>query len=153
MRLAPFLAEATVEEDLNARDTASVLEELSGLLFRAGYVPEGTELVRILQNREDLGSTGLGEGVAIPHVFLKNVDSPRIAVGRSKEGVDFGAIDGRPVHIFFLLVTPEAAKGEHLKALGRISRLLRNEGFRNAIMRAANGKEILRIIVEEDERE
>jgi PTS system nitrogen regulatory IIA component len=153
MRLGPLLAVETIEDSLAADSGEAVLAELAALLFRAGHVPEGTELVRILQNREELGSTGLGDGVAIPHVYLKNISSPRIAVGRSREGIEFNAIDGRPVQLFFLLVTPETAKGDHLKALGRISRLLRREEFRESLMNAKGPEEILRITVEEDEQE
>jgi PTS system nitrogen regulatory IIA component len=91
--------------------------------------------------------------VAIPHVYLKNLSAPRVAVGRSVEGVDFSAIDGRPVHIFFLLVTPDISKGGHLKALARISRLLRKPDFRSTLMKAAGREEMQRIIVEEDEKE
>ncbi len=109
--------------------------------------------MQILKNREELGSTGLGDGVAIPHVYLQNISTPQAAVGRSVEGVDFNAIDGRPVHIFFLLVTPETSKGDHLKALARISRLLRKPDFRSSLMKASGREEMQRIIVEEDEKE
>lgn len=153
MRLAEFLSPETIEDNLKARRGGEVLSELAGLLFRGGQVPEETDLVQILKNREELGSTGLGDGVAIPHVYLQNISTPQAAVGRSVEGVDFNAIDGRPVHIFFLLVTPETSKGDHLKALARISRLLRKPDFRSSLMKASGREEMQRIIVEEDEKE
>jgi PTS system nitrogen regulatory IIA component len=153
MKLSDFLSPETIESSLQARNGAEALAELAGLLFRAGHVPEDTDLVQILKNREELGSTGLGDGVAIPHVYLKSLSAPRVAVGRSVEGVDFNAIDGRPVHIFFLLVTPDISKGDHLKMLARISRLLRKPDLRRSLMGAAGSEEMQRIILEEDEEE
>jgi PTS system nitrogen regulatory IIA component len=153
MRLAPFLPVECVEANLESVDGKGVLTELSALLVRARCVPEGTDLVTILMNREELGSTGLGGGIAIPHVRLKNVSSLRVAVGRSVPGVEFNAADGLPVHFFFLVVSSESAAADHLKALAQISRLLKKSHVRKALLGAGGREEILEVIVAEDEEE
>ena len=153
MKLAPFLPVACVEENLESVDGRGVLAELAALLIKARCVPEGTDLVTILMNREELRSTGIGEGVAIPHVRLKNISSLRVAVGRSVRGVDFNAADGRPVHFFFLVVSSESAAADHLKALAQISRLLKKSHVRKALFEAGGREEMLEVIVAEDEEE
>ena len=153
MKLARYLSVDTVEARLESADRRGILEELAALVRRTGGVPPDTDLVTILENREDLGSTGIGDGVAIPHVRLKNLREPRMAVGRSVEGVDFHAIDGQRVHIFFLLLAPENSTGEHLKALARISRLIKKSPFREALLKARSSEEMLKAIVTEDEQE
>jgi PTS system nitrogen regulatory IIA component len=153
MKLAPFLPAECVEANLKSVDGRGVLAELSELLIKARCVPEDTDLVTILMNREELGSTGLGEGVAIPHVRLKNISSLRVAVGRSVEGVDFNAADGRPVHFFFLVVSSESAAVDHLKVLAQISRFLKKTHTRKALLEAGGREEILEAIVAEDEEE
>jgi PTS system nitrogen regulatory IIA component len=153
MTLSSYLSPEAVEPSLQARDRRGVLAELAALLQKNGSVPAGTDLVTILENREELGSTGIGGGAAIPHVRLKNLARIHVAVGRSPAGIDFSAIDGEPVRLFFLLVAPENATGDHLKALARISRLLRQEGVRKALMEAPDGAGMLDIIVTEDEKE
>jgi PTS system nitrogen regulatory IIA component len=153
MKLAPFLPVECVEASLESVDGRGVLTELSALLTKARCVPESTDLVTILMNREELGSTGIGEGVAIPHVRLKNISSLRIAVGRSVRGVDFNAADGRPVHFFFLVVSSESAAVDHLKVLAQISRFLKKSHIRKALLEAGGREEMLEVIVAEDEEE
>lgn len=153
MNLSAYLSLGAIEPSLRSRNRREVLAELAALLQQSGAVAAGTDLVTILENREELGSTGIGNGIAIPHVRLKNLESMKIAVGRSSEGVEFNAMDDEPVHLFFLLVAPDHATGDHLKALAKISRLLRREGVRRALVEAADGSEMLKIIVAEDEKE
>lgn len=152
MKLAPFLSLDTIDDNLQAGEGEEVLSSLSSLLIRTGHVPQGTDLVTILRNREELGSTGIGKGVAIPHVRLKNLAALRIAVGRSVEGVDFNAVDGQRVHFFFLIVAPESSRGDHLKVLAQVSRLLKKPGVRASLLKARGREEILSIIVSEDEK-
>jgi len=147
MKLATFLSPETVEAGLRSDDRKGVLEELANLAVRSGGVPDGTDLVTILENREDLGSTGIGGGVAIPHVRLRNLPGLKLAVGRSLDGVDFKAIDGQPVRLFFLLLAPEDSTGDHLKALAGISRLIKNTQVRDALLEARDSEEMLEIIV------
>ncbi len=151
MKLATFLSPKTVEAGLRSADRRGVLEELTSLARRSGGIPEGTDLVTILENREDLGSTGIGGGVAIPHVRLRNLPGLKLAVGRSVEGVDFKAIDGEPVRLFFLLLAPEDSAGDHLKALAGISRLLKKTQVRDSLLEARDSAEMLEIIVAAEE--
>jgi PTS system nitrogen regulatory IIA component len=153
MKIAPFLSADTVLARLESSDRRGVLEELASLVVRSGGISGDVDLVTILENREDLGSTGLGKGVAIPHVRLKNLSELRMAVGRSVGGVDFNAIDGKPVHLFFLLLAPENSAEGHLKTLARISRLLKKPSFRESLRGARDGEEMLKIIVKADEED
>jgi nitrogen PTS system EIIA component len=108
--------------------------------------------VEVLREREKLGSTGIGEGVAIPHGKHAGLTQLLAAFGVSREGVDFEAIDGKPTHLFFALVAPENSAGVHLKALARISRLFKNPRFRAAILEAGSAADIHALIVQEDAR-
>jgi len=106
----------------------------------------------ILLERERLGSTGIGDGIAIPHGKLRNLDQPLLAFGRSRRGVDFKALDGRPVKLFFLLIAPEEAIGLHLKMLARISRILKDPAVRTRLLDAPDVAAMLAVIQEQDSR-
>jgi len=105
----------------------------------------------VLLERERLGSTGIGGGIGIPHGKLKDLDNLMIGFGLSRKGVDFESLDGEPTRIFFLLVTPENSTGLHLKMLARISRILKNEPFKERLLRSDGADQIYEIIKEEDE--
>src|SRR5512140_1836203 len=120
-----------VLEEIRATDKRGVIREFAALLKRAGKVADEEELVRVLVEREALGSTGIGDGVAIPHGKLDAIREMTVAFGRSSEGVDFQSMDRKPAHLFFLLVTPADRSGEHLKTLARISRILKNPVLRD----------------------
>ncbi|RKH43725.1 PTS sugar transporter subunit IIA [Corallococcus sicarius] len=152
MRIADFLSPQAVVADMQARTKAEVLRELSATLARAHPNLREERLVAVLQEREKLGSTGIGEGVAIPHGKLAGMDSLQAAFCVSRAGVDFEAIDGKPTHLFFALVAPENSAGVHLKALARISRLFKNPRFRAAILEAPTSSDIHALIVQEDAR-
>jgi nitrogen PTS system EIIA component len=109
-------------------------------------------LVHALEDRERLNSTALGDGIAIPHGKLPGIRQVVAAFGRSPAGVDFNSLDGKPTHLFFLLVAPEDSAGAHLKALARISRLLKDESFRTRLISARNGADLYQTIREEDEK-
>ncbi len=104
----------------------------------------------MLLERERLATTAIGEGVAIPHGKLDAVGKLVAVVGRAPEGVDFDSMDGRPTHLFFVLVAPENSTGVHLKALARISRLFKDPEFRTRLMQARDAQEIFRVIADED---
>jgi PTS system nitrogen regulatory IIA component len=110
------------------------------------------ELVSVLEEREKLGSTAIGDGVAIPHGKLKGLNQLVASFGRSVKGVDFESIDGKPTYIFFLLVAPENTAGIHLKALARISRLLKDKKFRENLLKAKTANDLFEIIKEEDDK-
>ncbi len=152
MRISEFLSPEAVIADLRAKDKQEVLRELSAALARAHPSLKEERLVEVLREREKLGSTGIGEGVAIPHGKLAGMTQLLAAFGVSRGGVDFEAIDGRPTHLFFALVAPENSAGVHLKALARISRLFKNARFRASILEASTVAAIHELIVQEDAR-
>ena len=150
MKILDVLNTEAILVGLNATDKMGVLDELvSPIASAAGLDHE--ELVRILMERERLGSTGIGGGIGIPHGKIKTLDSLVLGFGLSRTGVDFESMDGRPTHIFFLLITPENSTGLHLKLLARISRILKNDPFKEKLIKAEDRDDIIRIIQEEDE--
>ena len=149
MRILDVLKEETIISELNATDKKGVLEELAGSVAQASGVDQ-EEMVRVLLERERLGSTGIGDGIAIPHGKLKSLESLLVGFGRSHKGVDFEAIDGKPAHIFFLLLAPENSTGAHLRMLARLSRLLKDSTFRQRLMTAADQRSLYMVIADED---
>lgn len=149
MKIVEFLRPDAVIANLSGRAGQAVLSELCRPLAASQKV-DGQRLLETLLDREKLGSTGIGEGVAIPHGKVSTLPGLMASFGRSAEGVDFRAIDGKPTHLFFALFAPENSAGAHLKALARISRIFKNPAFRDAILRAADGAEIYRLIEAED---
>ncbi|MBI4511999.1 MAG: PTS sugar transporter subunit IIA [Deltaproteobacteria bacterium] len=150
MKIIDFIREDLIVPDLRASDKLDVLEELASRLAERheGVVKE--ELVKVLIERERLASTAIGEGIAIPHGKLDAVGRLVACVGRAREGVDFDSMDGRPTHLFFVLVAPENSTGVHLKALARISRLFKDGEFRSRLLTANSAHEIYEIIADED---
>jgi len=153
MRISDIMREEGILPNLISKDKHSVLKELSNLLVTTFKLKEDTEaLVKTLEAREELGSTGIGDGVAIPHGKLKSLNEEILVLGRSIEGIDFNSMDGKPVYLFFLLMGPEESVGVHLKALARLSRLLKNSEFRNSLMNAKTSREMLETIKIEDSK-
>jgi PTS system nitrogen regulatory IIA component len=152
MRIDDFLAEDMVVAALEGRRKDDVIEELAEVVSRHHPEIDNRKLVNALQDRERLNSTALGEGVAIPHGRLPGVKRVVAAFGRSPQGVDFNSLDGKPTHLFFLLVAPEDSAGAHLKALARISRLLKDDAFRARLMQAGDAASLYRVIREEDSK-
>lgn len=152
MRILDVLQKDSILVDLQASDKKGVLEELSSPVARLAEV-NAKDLVRVLMDRERLGSTGIGGGIGIPHGKLKGLKSLVLGFGLSRQGVDFESMDGRPTHIFFLLVTPENSTGLHLKLLARISKILKNDPIKERLLKAASPDEVLTIIREDDDEE
>lgn len=152
MKIAEFLSPKAVVADLSARSKPDVLKELSATLVQAHPELSAPRLLEVLQDREKLGSTGIGEGVAIPHGKLGGLPQLMASFGVARGGVDFEAIDGKPTYLFFALVAPENSAGVHLKALARISRLFKNARFRQSILEAKTPEDIYKLIAEEDAR-
>jgi PTS system nitrogen regulatory IIA component len=153
MKITDILAENVVVPSLEGRNKGEIIEELAGVVAEHHPEIDRDRLVQALEDRERLNSTALGEGVAIPHGKLPGLKRVVAAFGRSEgPGVDFESLDGKPTHLFFLLVAPEDSAGAHLKALARISRLLKDESFRARLMRAGDAAELYRTIREEDEK-
>jgi PTS system nitrogen regulatory IIA component len=149
MKIVEFLRPDAVLASLSGQTGQAVLSELCRPLA-ASHKVDGQRLLETLLDREKLGSTGIGEGVAIPHGKVSTLPGLMASFGRSPPGVDFRAIDGKPTHLFFALFAPENSAGAHLKALARISRIFKNPAFREAIMNAPDAAEIYRLIEAED---
>jgi PTS system nitrogen regulatory IIA component len=150
MRIAEFLKPGAVVSELSGRSKPEVLKELCASLARANPSLKSERLVEVLEERERLGSTGIGEGVAIPHGKLGGLTQLIASFGVSRDGVDFEAIDGKKTYLFFALLAPENSAGVHLKALARISRLFKNAKFRESILQAPSAEEIYSLIAQED---
>ena len=151
-RIKDLLQDDLVLEELKATDKMGVIREFAAHLKLAGKVADPEELVRVLVERESLGSTGIGDGIAIPHGKMGVARGMVVAFGRSKTGVDFQSLDNKPAYLFFLLVTPVDRPGDHLKTLARISRILKNPVLRDNLRNAAHRQELQRLICEEDSK-
>ncbi len=150
MNIVELLDPAAIEADLKSSTKDELLEEMTDVLLRAMPELNRDEVVAVLREREQLGSTGIGEGVAIPHGKLKSLDRLVLAFGRSRSGVDFDSMDGKPAHLFFLLLASEDSVSVHLKTLARISKLLKDAGVREMLLEADSAAEIYQIISEQE---
>jgi PTS system nitrogen regulatory IIA component len=152
MKITDMLRKEYMIERLLARGKTAVLEEMVAQFQRGPETFSEPEMVRVLLEREKLGSTGIGEGIAIPHGKLEGLEGMIVAFGRSPEGIDFEAMDGKPVHLFFMLMAPENSTGQHLKVLARISRMLKDGDFRQQLLDAGSVDQLYRIIADKDDR-
>ncbi len=152
MKILDYLKEEWIIPNLQGADKASVLRELSRTLVEPCQASSPEELLQILLEREKLESTGIGDGIAIPHGRLKKLKDFHISFGRSIHGVDFDSIDHKTSHLFFLVMAPENSAVNNLKLLGRIVTLLKDPSFRKRLMEAHSQKELYQVIVEEDEK-
>jgi fructose-specific phosphotransferase system IIA component len=154
MKIVEFLSKKAIATDIKATKKEDIIKELADLLINAGEIEKRyrNKLIDALMARESLGSTGIGQGVAIPHAKSDCVEKLVAAFALSKKGVDFDSLDAEPVYIFFLLVAPQDSAGPHLKALARISRLLKDKYFRDSLRACVEDKSIIKIISQEDEK-
>ena len=152
MKISDFLCAKAVCADLKATTKKELIEELVNPLLNAEIIEKKIKpkLIEILLAREALGSTAIGQGIAIPHGKCENVTKLTAALGISKKGVNFDSLDGEPAYIFFLLVAPIDSAGPHLKALARISRLLKDKYFRENLKVAKDEKAIIKLVTQED---
>ncbi|MEE9609693.1 MAG: PTS sugar transporter subunit IIA [Desulfatiglandales bacterium] len=151
MKLSELIDQSNIIPDLKAKDKKEVLEELAEPIASHEPSLDKGSLVRVLLDRERLGSTGIGDGVAIPHGKFHGVSQPVISFGRSRQGLDFESMDGQPAYLFFLLVAPENSASVHLKALAKIAKILKNSSFRKVLMEAPTRKELYQTIIQNDE--
>ncbi len=150
MKLIDILDESAIVADLQAGTKTEALEALVDGMANANPALSKEELLHILLEREELGSTGIGDGIAIPHGKSQEISEIISGFGLSKDGIEFDSLDGKPAHLFFLLVAPENSVGTHLKMLARISRMLRNVDFHRKLLEADSQQEIYQIIAAED---
>lgn len=150
MQIKEFLDKKAIEVKLKSRTKEEVLEELVSLLGKTNQVTDKKEFLRVIREREELGSTGIGYNIAIPHARSSAIKSLVGAFGISKEGIDFDALDKEPVHLFFLLGAPQKASGDYLKALAIVSRFLRRKRARQGLMKAETPEDVEKIIEKEE---
>lgn len=151
MKLSEIINENNILPELKSTDKKGVLEELADAMSRNEPSIEKGSLVKVFVERERLGTTGIGDGVAIPHGKMKSVKRPIISFGRSKDGVDFDSIDGQPAYLFCLLVAPDNSSGIHLQVLAKIAKILKSSALRKKLMDARNREEIYQTIIQSDE--
>lgn len=150
IKILDLLSPTAIVAELKATTKKGALEELVGVLAKEGKVQSAELAVSVLLEREKLGSTGIGQGIAIPHAKTDQAKAVVAAFGVSKRGVAFESLDGDPVHLIFLLVAPPNEAAAHLKALARVSRMLKDKFFRQSLREAKGIEELQKLIREED---
>ena len=151
MKISELLNPQAIVAELKATGKDAALSELTDALLAVAPSLRRDDVLQVLQERERLGSTGIGDGVAIPHGKLKGMPELMLAFGRSTSGIDFESMDGQPAHLFFLLLAPEESVGVHLKALARISKLLKDVEVRQKMLDATDSEQIYTLICEREE--
>jgi PTS system nitrogen regulatory IIA component len=151
MKILDILSVDSIVPELKGRNKKQVLEELIDAVKLNKPHIDRDRFMKVLLERERLGSTGIGDGIAIPHGKMSGISDLVLSFGRSSEGIDFESMDGKPVHLFFLLVAPEACAGVHLRVLAKIARLLKNGTVRKRLAKVDNRDDIFSIIQQEDE--
>ena len=152
MKILDFLCSDAVVHDLKATTKKELIDEMVAAMVEAGAFEKKhkAKIVDVLMARESLGSTAIAQGIAIPHGKTDSVTKLVAGLGISKKGIDFDALDGEPAFIFFLLTAPVDSAGPHLKALARVSRLLKDKYFRESLRSAKDKKEIIDLVSRED---
>ena len=151
MKITDVLQRAFVLDEIKARSKRGALEELVGVFAKGGVKADPDAILHVILERERLGNTGIGDGVAIPHGKISGLDGMVVSFGRSREGIPFEAMDGKPVQLFFLLMAPENSAGQHLKVLAKISRMLKDPVFRKNLLEAKTHDDLFRIITDKDD--
>ncbi|MBI5577069.1 MAG: PTS sugar transporter subunit IIA [Deltaproteobacteria bacterium] len=152
MKLLDIVSPGGILDDLRAETKEGVLREMSETIAAGIPSLSAQNLTSILMERESLGSTGIGDGVAIPHGKVPGLARLAAVFGRSRSGVMFHSSDGKPAQLFFLIVAPEQSAGMHLKVLARVSRLLKDARFRRELLAAGDAEDLRRILKEEDDK-
>ena len=152
MKISDILNEDCIIADLDAGDKEGALSEVSLFLEHKGIIQDHAKLFQALLDREKLGSTGIGDNMAIPHAKLEGLEQITTVFARSRKGIDFQSLDRKPVHFVFLLLAPPASTGLHLKALAKIARLFKNQSLRESILTAEDAHTINSLILEEDSK-
>ncbi len=150
-RVSDLLRDDLINLNLSSDEKVKTLEELADLISEREKITDREEFLKSVMAREGLESTGIGRGVAIPHARTDTVERTVVALGRSKEGVDFASLDGRPVHLIFLIVSPERDKRLYIKTLARISRMVRRDDFRRSLLRATTPSDVIALVKKNEE--
>jgi nitrogen PTS system EIIA component len=152
MKITEILSADMVVPELGGSTKAQVLRELARPLANKYHDLDLNVISAVLAERERLGSTAIGDGIAIPHGKMPGVMQIVGIFGRHRNGVDFESLDGKSTHLFFVLIAPEDSTSQHLKALARVSRLFKDASFRERLLIAKDAEELFHLIVEEDAR-
>jgi PTS system nitrogen regulatory IIA component len=150
MKILDYITTDTILTNLQTTDKKGVIDELTEPVAALTGL-EQRNIVRVLIERERLGSTGIGDGIAIPHGKINGIESLVLGFGLSRNGVNFDALDGKPAYIFFLLLSADDSTGLHLRVLARISKLLRDKDFKEKLMRVHNAQQVMDVLSEVDE--
>jgi PTS system fructose-specific IIC component len=146
LKISDFLKPEAIIMEIKAQDKIAAIKELVDHMVAHKFVNDGERFMKALAKRENLESTGIGDGIAIPHARTDAVDDLTLAFARAPHGVDFSSIDGKPSYLIFLIASPESKKSEYIMALAKLSRLLRREPVRRELKTATNPSDILKII-------
>ncbi|MGH7773394.1 MAG: PTS sugar transporter subunit IIA [Candidatus Binatia bacterium] len=152
MKIIDFLNADRIIANLRGRDKNAILKEMAEWVASQDQFIDAQKLLEVLLQREKVSSTAIGEGVAIPHGKMPGVQRVSGVFARSPQGVNFNSLDGEVTYLFFLLIAPENSAADHLKALARVSRLLKDSAFRARLMQGKTREEIFNTIKEEDEK-
>ncbi|ADO77431.1 PTS sugar transporter subunit IIA [Halanaerobium praevalens] len=146
MDIKEFINENLIKMNLESKDKDSVIKEMIEIMAQNEVIIDKKEVIKKAMEREEKGTTGVGKGVAIPHVKSDAVKKPAVAFGRSKIGIDYGSMDEKLSHLFFLITVPEESHDKHLKLLAQLSRQLIHDDFRNNLLEAKNEDEVMSIL-------
>ncbi len=146
IKLSSLLKENLIELELEGKDKSGIIDELVGIITRSGKAKNKKALASAIMARENLGSTEIGNGVAVPHAKIDDIKQTVLACGRSAVGVDFNSLDGERTHLFFMLISPKEDIGAHLKILAKISHLIKDRFMVGLFKKARSKKEVLSII-------
>ncbi len=146
MKLSDYLCESGITMELQGNDKTEIIECLVELLTKTTVINNTGKIIKNLEEREKLKTTGIGSGIAIPHCKSSEVDKVHIVIGISKDGIDFQSLDEKPANFFFLLVAPEKSGSEHLKASAKIVRLFRESTFRESLLTMNTSSEVIDFI-------
>ncbi|MDD5614072.1 MAG: PTS sugar transporter subunit IIA [Candidatus Omnitrophica bacterium] len=152
MKVSELLKKNLIKLEIEAVDKQGVIKEMVDIMRDCAQIENGDVFLNDVYAREKLGSTGIGDGIALPHARSKGIKQLILVFGRSTEGVEFDALDGNPVHLVFLIGTPKEDVGNYLKTLAQLSRLLKKEHFRKRILAADSEEEIFEIFKEAEEQ-
>lgn len=148
LRIIDYMQDALILLDIEAKDKNDAIQQAVEQMAKIGVIENSKKFYQAVMEREDLGSTAIGKGIALPHARTQYIDQITIVMVRLKEGIDFDAVDNQPVKLIFLLGTPVKAVGEYLKVLANLSKILKDDSIRKKILKATNALDIKNIFVE-----
>ncbi|MEJ2628141.1 MAG: PTS sugar transporter subunit IIA [bacterium] len=148
MRLTQLLSEEQIEISLKQTKKKSIIEELLVLAIKSGHINDRMKAFEDIMKREEMMSTGLENGIAVPHAKTKAADELTLSLGISKEGIDFDAADGKPSYLFFMLLAPEDAAGPNVRVLAEIARITKNKEFCKSLINASSPQQVMQLIDE-----